>query len=216
MIAGIVLCILMRAAQKRQRRLAFHCPIHGDFYPPSPQSTRKYSQTPVGWWRWLRSWLGMEEANDTPRCPRSAEPAEPAPCPPPLPFLVPSSVVDMASILGEPLSPEQTFGSIKSLAISREVASFPLSRSPTPPPMREPPFNEDSLNEDTITNSAPSREDFECGTATCNYHVVECKLTTTDEINRKATTAGAGDDDSEAVDKRRPVTVSVTIPEGKG
>lgn len=32
----------MRAAQRRQRRLAFHCPIHGDFYPMSPQSTRKY------------------------------------------------------------------------------------------------------------------------------------------------------------------------------
>lgn len=46
----------------------------------------------------------------------------------------------MASVLGAPLSPEQTFGSIKSLAISREVASFPLSRSPTPPPLRLVPW----------------------------------------------------------------------------
>lgn len=43
-IPGIVLCVLMRAAQKRQRRLAFHCPIHGDFYPMSPQNSRKYSR----------------------------------------------------------------------------------------------------------------------------------------------------------------------------
>lgn len=32
------------------------------------------------------------------------------------------------------LSPDQPFGSIRSLAVSREVASFPLSRTPTPPP----------------------------------------------------------------------------------
>ncbi|RVE42450.1 hypothetical protein evm_012880 [Chilo suppressalis] len=43
-LAGIVLCMLMRAAQRRQRRLAFHCPIHGDFYPLSPQNSRKYSR----------------------------------------------------------------------------------------------------------------------------------------------------------------------------
>lgn len=43
-IPGIVLCMLMRAAQKRQRRLAFHCPIHGDFYPLSPQNSRKYTR----------------------------------------------------------------------------------------------------------------------------------------------------------------------------
>lgn len=34
----------MRSAQRRQRRLAFHCPIHGDFYPLSPQNSRKYSR----------------------------------------------------------------------------------------------------------------------------------------------------------------------------
>lgn len=43
-VPGIVLCMLMRAAQRRQRRLAFHCPIHGDFYPLSPQNSRKYSR----------------------------------------------------------------------------------------------------------------------------------------------------------------------------
>ncbi|XP_059056770.1 uncharacterized protein LOC131850536 isoform X2 [Achroia grisella] len=220
-IAGVVLCILMRAAQRRQRRLAFHCPIHGDFYPLSPQSSRKFSRSPLGLWRRLRSWLGMIEEGESPRCPRSTEPASPAradaPCPPPLPFLVPSdSVVGMASILGAPLSPEQTFGSIKSLAISREVASFPLSRSPTPPPLSCPPFKEESKNYDTNIPNSVSRPDFDCGSPTCNYRVVECKLTTADEISRSAPINPSV---HSLVSDRpaRPSTVSITIPnEGKG
>ncbi|XP_039749510.1 uncharacterized protein LOC120626193 isoform X2 [Pararge aegeria] len=212
-LAGIVLCMLMRAAQRRQRRLAFHCPIHGDFYPLSPQSTRKYSR---GLWRWLRGWLGMIEEGEAPRCPRSTEPASPAradaPCPPPLPFLVPSdSVVGMASVLGAPLSPEQTFGSIKSLAISREVASFPLSRSPTPPPMSCPPFKDES-KVDSIPNAVPPHSDYDCGSTTYNYRVVECKLTTTDEIFRSAPSSAVFTDNIQ-----RPATVCISIPnEGKG
>ncbi|XP_021200545.1 uncharacterized protein LOC110383911 isoform X3 [Helicoverpa armigera] len=223
-IAGIVLCILMRAAQRRQRRLAFHCPIHGDFYPLSPQNSRKYSPvvpagTPAGMWRWMRSWLGLVEEGEAARCPRSAEPASPAradaPCPPPLPFLVPSdSVVGMASVLGAPLSPEQTFGSIKSLAISREVASFPLSRSPTPPPLSCPPFKEESKGLDDIPNAVIIRPDFDCGSPTCNYRVVECKLTTTEEIHRSAPHNSVHSADNRPI---RPNTVSITIPdEGKG
>ncbi|KAI8424051.1 hypothetical protein MSG28_002681 [Choristoneura fumiferana] len=218
-IAGIVLCILMRSAQRRQRRLAFHCPIHGDFYPLSPQNSRKYSRSPSGLWRWLRSWLGLVEDGESPRCPRSAEPASPAradaPCPPPLPFLVPSdSVVGMASVLGAPLSPEQAFGSIKSLAISREVASFPLSRSPTPPPLSCPPFREEPMINDSIPNAVTTRPDFDCGSPTCNYRVVECKLTTTDEICRSAPVHASVHRPS---DRTRPATVSITIPdEGKG
>lgn len=46
-------------------------------------------------------------------------------------FLCSSGLVPTAA----QLSPEQTFGSIRSLAVSREVASFPLSRTPTPPPV---------------------------------------------------------------------------------
>ncbi|CAH2241862.1 jg16251 [Pararge aegeria aegeria] len=215
-LAGIVLCMLMRAAQRRQRRLAFHCPIHGDFYPLSPQSTRKYSRSPGGLWRWLRGWLGMIEEGEAPRCPRSTEPASPAradaPCPPPLPFLVPSdSVVGMASVLGAPLSPEQTFGSIKSLAISREVASFPLSRSPTPPPMSCPPFKDES-KVDSIPNAVPPHSDYDCGSTTYNYRVVECKLTTTDEISRSAPSSAVFTDNIQ-----RPATVCISIPnEGKG
>ncbi|KAJ2952033.1 hypothetical protein O0L34_g4295 [Tuta absoluta] len=222
-IAGVVLCILMRAAQRRQRRLAFHCPIHGDFYPLSPQNTRKYSSSPSGLWRRLRNWLGMIEETETPKCPRSAEPASPAradaPCPPPLPFLVPSdSVVGMASVLGAPLSPEQTFGSIKSLAISREVASFPLSRSPTPPPLSCPPFKEDSrIPDDNIPNAVP-QHNFDCGSPTCNYRVVvECKLTTMDELRRSAPATTTGFHKISNIPNTRPATVSIALPdEGKG
>ncbi|XP_047528581.1 uncharacterized protein LOC125065154 isoform X2 [Vanessa atalanta] len=217
-IAGIVLCMLMRAAQRRQRRLAFHCPIHGDFYPLSPQNSRKYSRSPSGLYRWLRGWLGMIEEGETPRCPRSTEPASPAradaPCPPPLPFLVPSdSVVGMASVLGAPLSPEQTFGSIKSLAISREVASFPLSRSPTPPPLSYPTFKDESKTIESIPNSVP-HSDFDCGTTNCNYRV-ECKLTTTDEICHSAPTKSIHTD-NKYTDKQRPATVCIVMPDGKG
>ncbi|XP_004931169.2 uncharacterized protein LOC101736201 isoform X1 [Bombyx mori] len=221
-IAGIVLCMLMRAAQRRQRRLAFHCPIHGDFYPLSPQNTRKYTNSPSGLWHRLRSWLGLVEEGEAPRCPRSAEPASPAradaPCPPPLPFLVPSdSVVGMASVLGAPLSPEQTFGSIKSLAISREVASFPLSRSPTPPPLSCPPFKDESKSlEDNIPNSIVIRPDFDCGSPTCNYRVVECKISNFDE-HKRVTTANANVHKNPDYEHTRPVSVSISIPdEGKG
>ncbi|CAH0729213.1 unnamed protein product, partial [Brenthis ino] len=225
-IAGIVLCMLMRAAQRRQRRLAFHCPIHGDFYPLSPQNSRKYSRSPTGLYRFLRGWLGMAEEGETPRCPRSAEPASPAradaPCPPPLPFLVPSdSVVGMASVLGAPLSPEQTFGSIKSLAISREVASFPLSRSPTPPPLSYPSFKDESKIIENIPNAVP-HSDFDCGTV--NYRVVECKLTTTDEIKTHSAPRHSVHTDnkyrdnkySDNTQKQRPATVCIVIPDGKG
>lgn len=219
-IAGIVLCILMRAAQRRQRRLAFHCPIHGDFYPVSPQNTRKYSRTPSGLWRWLRGWLGMEEDTEAPRCPRSTEPASPAradaPCPPPLPFLVPSdSVVGMASVLGAPLSPEQAFGSIKSLAISREVASFPLSRSPTPP-LSGPLYKEDTIDEEAIPN-AMQRPNFDCGSPNCNYRVVECKLTTNDEICRNTPLKTTNIPQNNSVPTERPTSIPISMPnEGKG
>lgn len=45
-------------------------------------------------------------------------------------FLCCSGLVASAGAL---VSPDQTFGSIRSLSVSREVASFPLSRTPSPP-----------------------------------------------------------------------------------
>ncbi|KAG5867399.1 hypothetical protein JTB14_031147 [Gonioctena quinquepunctata] len=56
-------------------------------------------------------------------------------CPTPLPFLVTSgSVVGIVAPVAQ-LSPDPPFGSIRSLTVGREVASFPLSRTPTPPPV---------------------------------------------------------------------------------
>lgn len=36
--AGVGLCLLTRRARRRERRVGFHCPVHGDFYPLSPVS----------------------------------------------------------------------------------------------------------------------------------------------------------------------------------
>ncbi|GLG97651.1 Uncharacterized protein GBIM_04375 [Gryllus bimaculatus] len=36
--AGVGLCLLTRRARRRERRVGFHCPLHGDFYPLSPVS----------------------------------------------------------------------------------------------------------------------------------------------------------------------------------
>ncbi|KAJ8980215.1 hypothetical protein NQ317_010211 [Molorchus minor] len=55
-------------------------------------------------------------------------------CPTPLPFLVNSGSVGGIVAPAVQLSPDQPFGSIRSLAAGREVASFPMSRTPTPPP----------------------------------------------------------------------------------
>lgn len=33
---GILLCYLARGAKRNEQRVAFHCPLHGDFYPVSP------------------------------------------------------------------------------------------------------------------------------------------------------------------------------------
>jgi len=33
---GVLLCTLTRRARRRERRVGFHCPLHGDFYPLSP------------------------------------------------------------------------------------------------------------------------------------------------------------------------------------
>jgi hypothetical protein len=34
--AGVGLCLLTRRVRRRERRVGFHCPLHGDFYPLSP------------------------------------------------------------------------------------------------------------------------------------------------------------------------------------
>lgn len=65
--------------------------------------------------------------------------------------------------------------------------------------------------EDNIPNSVLIRPDFDCGSPTCNYRTVECKLTTTDELNRNKGKINKNNTQTE------PSSVSIAIPdEGKG
>ncbi|XP_049842391.1 uncharacterized protein LOC126293302 isoform X2 [Schistocerca gregaria] len=171
LMAGAALCLLARRARHRQRRVAFHCPLHGDFYPLSPVAGLPGSLSGGGKPRYgmlccrgpggRRLW-GAGAPMPTPQCPhstlsstRSSVSSAPAsPCPAPTPFLVTSGSVSsgMLPSVGANLSPDQTFGSIKSLAAGREVASFPLSRTPSPPP---PPPGADSAQADAATTEQP-------------------------------------------------------------
>lgn len=77
---------------------------------------------------------------------------------------------------------------------------------------------EDTKADETISNAVP-RPNFDCGSPTCNYRVVECKLTTTDEICRHSAPPKIHQIQpiSETKTQNRPTTVSVVIPdEGKG
>ncbi|KAK1121469.1 hypothetical protein K0M31_010270 [Melipona bicolor] len=62
----------------------------------------------------------------------------------------------MVQSVGANLSPDQTFGSIRSLSVTREVASFPLSRTPTPPPQHRTPALTNP--EDLANVGSPLRE----------------------------------------------------------
>ncbi|XP_076764417.1 uncharacterized protein LOC143431517 isoform X2 [Xylocopa sonorina] len=153
---GVLLCMLTRRARRRERRVGFHCPLHGDFYPLSPvQGVKMFGVTgkDVSGWSKIPCLRGRSSSKNgnastgahagPPQCPhsvlsstRSSVSSSPlSPCPTPMPFLVTSgSVSGMVQSVGANLSPDQTFGSIRSLSVTREVASFPLSRTPTPPP----------------------------------------------------------------------------------
>ncbi|XP_043512649.1 uncharacterized protein LOC122530069 isoform X2 [Frieseomelitta varia] len=153
---GVLLCMLTRRARRRERRVGFHCPLHGDFYPLSPVQGVKMlgmSGKDVSGWSKIPCLKGRSSSKGgsassgahvgPPQCPhsvlsstRSSVSSSPlSPCPTPMPFLVTSgSVSGMVQSVGANLSPDQTFGSIRSLSVTREVASFPLSRTPTPPP----------------------------------------------------------------------------------
>ncbi|XP_023288446.1 uncharacterized protein LOC105704375 isoform X2 [Orussus abietinus] len=158
---GVLLCMLTRRARRRERRVGFHCPLHGDFYPLSPvQGVKMLGVTGKDEGSWSRIPCLKGRSNGKaggngssgghvgpPQCPhsvisstRSSVSSSPlSPCPTPMPFLVTSgSVSGMVPTVGANLSPDQTFGSIRSLSVTREVASFPLSRTPTPPPQHRP------------------------------------------------------------------------------
>ncbi|XP_034934204.1 uncharacterized protein [Chelonus insularis] len=160
---GVLLCMLTRRARQKERRVGFHCPLHGDFYPLGPvQGIRMLDDKEVNRWSKIpcfkrrsreKSMNGFSGSHiGPPLCPhsvlsstRSSVSSSPlSPCPTPMPFLVTSGSVSsgMVQSVGANLSPDQTFGSIRSLSVTREVASFPLSRTPTPPPPhRSSPIN---------------------------------------------------------------------------
>lgn len=146
LVAGCVLCVLTRRARRREQTIGFHCPLHGDFYPLSPvTSSRTLGGVEKGGTCtlcWPRKKGPGAIAVGPPQCPhsqvsstRSSIASSPhSQCPTPLPFLVNSGSVGGIVAPVAQLSPDQPFGSIRSLAAGREVASFPLSRTPTPPP----------------------------------------------------------------------------------
>ncbi|CAH1373536.1 unnamed protein product [Tenebrio molitor] len=147
LVAGFVLCILTRRARRREQTIGFHCPLHGDFYPLSPiTSSRTIAAIEKGGGTCMLCWPRKRGpgaiAVGPPQCPhsqvsstRSSLASSPhSQCPTPLPFLVTSGSVGGLVPVTAQLSPDQPFGSIRSLAAGREVASFPLSRTPTPPP----------------------------------------------------------------------------------
>lgn len=177
---GVLLCMLTRRARKRERRVGFHCPLHGDFYPLSPvQGVKMFGvsgKSASGWPKipCLKSRTtskagangGAGSHVGPPQCPhsvlsstRSSVSSSPlSPCPTPMPFLVTSGSVSsgMVQSVGANLSPDQTFGSIRSLSVTREVASFPLSRTPTPPPQHRPSML--GNQEDLVGVGSPLRE----------------------------------------------------------
>ncbi|XP_045460159.1 uncharacterized protein LOC123670680 isoform X1 [Harmonia axyridis] len=146
LIAGFSLCVLTKRARRKQQTVGFHCPLHGDFYPLSPGiSTRTLTfKSERKCLCWPRKRGPGAVAVGPPQCPhsqvsskRSSLASSPlSQCPTPLPFLVKSGSVSGLIIPSAQLSPDPQFGSLRSLE-PREVASFPLSRTPTPPPIRE-------------------------------------------------------------------------------
>ncbi|XP_065217664.1 uncharacterized protein LOC135843633 isoform X2 [Planococcus citri] len=87
-ILGVTLKYLSRKAQDKETKIGFYCPVHGDFYPLSPNiNPRKYSFSEIArtennkWW----SSLGCLKKNhqscepivsaDIPPCPHSISPS---------------------------------------------------------------------------------------------------------------------------------------------
>ncbi|XP_030747679.1 uncharacterized protein LOC115876129 isoform X2 [Sitophilus oryzae] len=149
LISGCVLCYLTRRARRREQTVGFHCPLHGDFYPLSPVTSSKTLEVIQRNGKctlcWPRKRGPGSIAVGPPQCPhsqvsstRSSLASSPhSQCPTPLPFLVNSGTTTGALAVAPAAqqSPaEPSFGSIRSLAGGREVASFPMSRTPTPPP----------------------------------------------------------------------------------
>ncbi|KAI5723672.1 hypothetical protein M8J76_009446 [Diaphorina citri] len=158
---SLVLWYLMKKSRDKEgARIAFHCPLHGDFFPlilEEGKHHRRRREILSCFPCWTRS--GPEDQKDNltlelspdevVQCPHSTSryssnrsslanvPAtEVSPCPTPVPFLVttpsPSTLVQASSTGSILLEP---YGSIKSLSASHDVACFPVEPySPAPSP----------------------------------------------------------------------------------
>lgn len=81
-----------------------------------------------------------------------------------------------------------------------------------------PPFKDESkCLEDSIPNAVVIRPDFDCGSANCNYRVVECKITTTEELHRTPITPSIHMISDSKQNYIKPSSISISIPnDGKG
>ncbi|XP_061932994.1 uncharacterized protein LOC107993180 isoform X6 [Apis cerana] len=115
---GVLLCMLTRRARRRERRVGFHCPLHGDFYPVSPVQGVKMlglSGKNVSGWSKIPCLKGRSSSKGSassgghvgpPQCPhsvlsstRSSVSSSPlSPCPTPMPFLVTSGSVRSSTL----------------------------------------------------------------------------------------------------------------------
>lgn len=187
-IAGLSLCLLTRRARRREQTIGFHCPLHGDFYPLSNVNSSKTiaalekgsGTVPLDnassncWCCWPSRRRGPGAiAVGPPQCPHSqvsstrsslASSSPHSQCPTPKAFVITSSgsIGGLGPTVAQ-LSPDQPFGSIRSLAPSREVASFPMSRTPTPPASKRESLTSPHLvhvpDEEHLVNPADEDKD---------------------------------------------------------
>ncbi|XP_066907020.1 uncharacterized protein [Halyomorpha halys] len=129
LLAGVGLCLLSRRAKKM--RLAFRCPIHGDFYPISSQlNFLSLSKSSLG----ICSYRGSSDTLGlpTPQCPHSNRssvstgPISGSPLPPI------TSSTSFSGLMTPTFQVGDMTGSTQSLAVSYDVASFPHSREASP------------------------------------------------------------------------------------
>ncbi|XP_046684137.1 uncharacterized protein LOC124369955 [Homalodisca vitripennis] len=124
MLAGILVCLLVKYAHSKEQKVCFHCPIHGDFFPiiPVPVSavTRHRS-------RLFRRQSSPGAPPEPPQCPYSNllsarnSVSSGGSCPVPKPFVINNSLKCV-----EYFWP---------LTVTHDIASFPASRTPSPTPI---------------------------------------------------------------------------------
>ncbi|XP_022188156.2 uncharacterized protein LOC111046828 isoform X2 [Nilaparvata lugens] len=140
-VSGTVLCVLSKRARLKQDRVGYHCPLHGDFFPPEPAEDGFFRRSKT-----IRWWCGEPNDNNDddfeyklpPQCPQSMLSSQRGSissnvaCPAPLPFIGTYDSARGMSSVPTHIPSDLIFGSIRSLSVSHDIASFPASRSPSP------------------------------------------------------------------------------------